>query len=96
MITESTTDPSDFSSNILFTTFARGSATHNKYYFKRPAFTMKQCPLFDMNDRSKWNGGDAIMSIPAYNRMIKNNMSINETAYGSLIIKLKEPKNEAH
>jgi len=96
VITESTTDPSDFKSNILFTAFSKSTAKQNKFYFKRPAFTMKQSPFFAMGDRSKWNGGDAVMSIPAFNRMIKNQISINETAYSTMIIKLKKPKNLKH
>lgn len=57
---------------------------------------MKKSPFFEMNDRNSWNGGSAVMSIPAYHRMIKNQFSINETAYSTMIIKLKDPKNQAH
>jgi hypothetical protein len=45
---------------------------------------------------SKKNGGDAVMSIPAFNRKIKNQISINETVYCTMIIKLKNPKNLNH
>ena len=93
MITETLTDPSDFKSNILFTAYSTSSKKENNYYFKRPAFTMKQSPFFAMGDRSKKNEGDAVMSIPAFNRKIKNQISINETAYCTMIIKLKNPKN---
>ena len=81
----------------MFSIFSLDSLSKpNKYYFKRPAFTMKNSPFFEMNDRNRWNGGSTVMSITAYHRMVKNQFSINETSYDTLIIKLKEPANQKH
>jgi hypothetical protein len=98
-IAESTsTDPEDFTQNIFIQSYVLGGDKPNKYYLKRPAFTMKQAPYFGMKDRRGGKGGTAsvVMNVPSFNRMMSNTKSLNETVWETLLIKMRDPKNTEH
>lgn len=79
----------------MLTTYGTSSGLNN-YYRKRPIWTAKQAPEFDMRDKDgDKNRCSFLFSIPAYNRIIDPYRSINETEYKVLAIVMKNP-NDAH
>ena len=66
----------------------------NKYYKKRPLWTMKNDGGFTMHERHR-RGNDPTMlfSIPVYNKFINTVSNTNDTSWERIIIKLKDESN---
>jgi len=95
-------DPNNYEDSILVQISGKNKY-NSKYYRKRPIWTMKQVPYFNMKDRNtkgqnlnKGGSTSFVMNVPSYNRMISGTSSLNETVWQTLIIKLKQPENEEH
>jgi len=95
-------DPNNYKDSILVQISGKNKY-NSKYYRKRPIWTMKQVPYFNMKDRNtkvqnlnKGGSTSFVMNVPSYNRMISGTSSLNETVWQTLIIKLKQPENEEH
>lgn len=82
----------------MLTTYGKVSnnTSFNNYYRKRPMWTAKQAPIFEMRDKDgDKNQCTFLFSIPAYNRMIDPYRSIEEIEYKIVAIELKNPNDES-
>lgn len=73
----------------------------NKYYTRRPAWTLANAPLFKMRDIETYEVADSrksstVMSIPSYNSLMTPRSNLNSTKYRKLLVRLKEPQNQEH
>ena len=73
----------------------------NKYFSRRPAWTLANSPMFKMRDIDTYDVADSrrsstVMSIPGFNKLMTPRTNLNSTKYRKLLVKLKEPKNEEH
>lgn len=69
-----------------------------KYFKKRPMFTMTNAAAFTMRDKEIrcCNDPSVLVSIPEYNRIVGNTDGIDNTRFERLMITLKEPYNYDH
>ena len=84
---------------MLIQTYTSSKNKTNRYFRKRLMWTASSAPCFTMRDRSAIDNQQnavAVVSIPSYNRMIDPAVSINQTKWERLIIKLKDPTNKDH
>ena len=84
------TDPDNYQESILTQVFASSASKPNQYFRKRPLFTAKCAPFFEMRDRNT-NPKIILMSLPAYNRMTRPFRSIEDMRYKQIGIKFKNP-----
>jgi len=71
--------------------------TPNKYYRKRPAWTMKNAAAFTMRDRAATNNdATVLLSIPVFNSLVSPTQSLNDTTWERIMIKLWDSKNIKH
>lgn len=90
-------DPNNIDDTMLIQTYTSSKNKTNRYYRKRLMYTTASAPCFTMRDRDVSGSHPvALVSIPSYNRMIDPAMSINQTKWERLIIKLKDPTNKDH
>ena len=82
---------------MLLQTYTSSRNKTNRYYRKRLIWTASQAPCFTMRDRATNNQNPvALVSLPSYNRIMDPAMSINQTTWERVIIKLKDPTNKDH
>lgn len=87
------TDPKDFRQTILLQTYSNTKSKTNKYYRKRPLWTANQAPAYTMRDRSAGNPA-FVMNLPSYVRMLDPFISINETKWERVFVRMKDPANK--